>query len=100
METAADAILEHVLSLLHWLGGRRLSDGADKLVAADHGVTGWDGIDLLEKLEAEYDVDLRPFVEARATQEKGWVRTYTTYKDVTPRELADHIADLVRAKTA
>lgn len=92
MHTSLEAILEHVLSLLHALGGRRLNDGADKLIGAEHGVTGWDSIYLLEDLEKAYGVDLRPFADARVTQRKGWFRTYTVPGDATARELAQYIA--------
>jgi len=85
---------EHVLAVLHRLSGRRLKGGADKLVGADHGVTGWDGIDLLEDLEEHFDVDLRPFMDARATTRKGRFRTRTVFGDAAPRELAEHIGFL------
>jgi hypothetical protein len=97
MDHEPDAILEHVLALIPRLGGRQLEDGADKLLGAEHGVNGWDGIDLLEDLEQAYGVDLRPFAEARSTQRKGWFRTYAVAGDATPRELADHIASLLAA---
>lgn len=92
MEQSRDAILQHVLVLLHQLGGRRLREGADLLAGADHGVTGLDSIDLLEQLELAYGVDLRPFAEARATTRRGWFRTYTVPGDATAREIADYIA--------
>lgn len=95
---SAEAILEHVLSILQHLGGRRLSDGADKLIGAEHGITGWDSIDLLEGLEEVYGIDLRPFADARATRRKGWFRTYTVSGDATARELADHIASILELK--
>ena len=90
-----DAILEHVLVSIHRLSGRRLSDGADKLIGAEHGVTGWDSIDLLEDMEEVYGIDLQPFAESRATERKGWFRTYKVDGDATPRELAEQIASLV-----
>jgi hypothetical protein len=96
MDAAPNAILKHVLKLIHHQSGRRIPDGADKLIGADHGVTGWDSIELLERLEEEYGVDLGPFMDARATKRKGWFGTYTIGGDVTARELADHIASLVR----
>jgi hypothetical protein len=99
VEAAPDAILEHVLKLVHELSGRRFPDGANKLISAEHGVTGWDSIELLERLERDYDVDLRPFADARATTRKGWFRTYTIGGDATARELADHIASLVRDRS-
>jgi hypothetical protein len=74
-------------------------DGADKLIGDEHGVTGWDSIELLERLERDYNVDLRPFVDARATIRKGWFRTYTVGGDVTARELSDHIASLVGSRS-
>ena len=70
-------------------------NGAEKLIAADHGVTGWDGIELLEELEATYRIDLKPFMDARSSTRKGWFRTYTVGGDATPLELADHIAALM-----
>ena len=98
MDASIDPILEYVLGLLNELGGRRLSDGADVLVGAQHGVTGRDSIMLLERLEEAYGIDLRPFAEARATRRKGWFRTYTVPGDVTARELAEHIEGLIAAK--
>jgi hypothetical protein len=98
META-DVILEHVLKLAHEQSGRRLPKGADKLLGAAHGVTGWDSIELLERLESDFGVDLRPFADARATTRKGWFRTRTIFGDATPRELAEHIASLVHARS-
>src|SRR5688572_20576702 len=100
MNDSADAILEHILALVHQLAGRRLADGADKLLGAEHGVTGWDSIELLERLEEAYAVDLRPFADARATQRKGWVRTYTVAGDAMPRELAEHMAQLVQQRSS
>jgi len=40
VDSAPDAILEHVLKLEHEQSGRRVQDGADKLIAAEHGATG------------------------------------------------------------
>jgi hypothetical protein len=96
MDAAPDDILEHVLKLIHHQSGRRIPDGADNLIGDEHGVTGSDSIELLEKLEEHYGVDLRPFMDARATTRKGWFRTYTIGGDTTARELADHIALLLR----
>jgi hypothetical protein len=56
----ADAILQHITSLIERLAGKRLENGPDARIGADFGVEGWDGIELLEELEATYDVDLRP----------------------------------------
>lgn len=95
MDRSLDAILEHVLALIHRLSGKRLPDGADKLIGAEHSVYGWDSIDLLEDLEERYGVDLRPFAEALAIRRKGWFRTYTVPGDTTPRQLAQEIASLV-----
>ena len=95
MTDASDAILEHVLVTIHRLSGRRLSDGADKLIGAEHSVTGWDSIDLVVDMEEAYGIDLEPFVESRATERKGWFRTYKVGGDATARELANHIASLV-----
>jgi hypothetical protein len=99
VDLAPDAILEHLLDLLPEYSGCRLPDGADKLIGAEHGVTGWDCIELLEQVEEEYGVDLRPFVDARSTKRKGWFRTYTIGGDATPRELATHIASLLRDRS-
>ncbi len=96
MDSSPDFVLDHVLTLAHQLSGRRLSNGADKLLGAEHGVTGWDSIELLERLESAYGVDLRPFADARATTRKGWFRTHKISGDATPKELADHISALVR----
>jgi hypothetical protein len=96
---SAEVILEHVLRLANEQSGRRLPDGADKLLGADHRVTGLDGIELLERLESDFAVDLRPFANARATTRKGWFRTRTVSGDATPRELAEHIASLVQARS-
>ena len=98
MNQDADAILDHVLDLLFKYGGRRFPDGADRLVGTQHGVTGWDNIDLLEEIEKAYGVDLAPFVEGRAILKKGWFRTYRVPGDATARELANHIAALLRSK--
>lgn len=96
MANSSDAILQHVLTSVHRLSGRRLPVGGDKLIGAEHGVTGWDSIDLLEEMEQAYGVDLRPFAEARATERKGWFRNHKVSGDATPRELADHIAALIQ----
>ena len=92
MTAPRDEILEHVLTLTRQLGGRQLPDGAERLIGAEHGITGWDSIDLLERLEADYGIDLRPFADSRATERKGWLRTYRVGGDATARELADYIA--------
>lgn len=98
MADQSDAILEHVLVTIHRLSGRRLSNGADKLIGAEHGVTGWDSIDLLVDMEEAYGVDLQPFAESRATERKDWLRTYKVNGDATPRELAPQIASLLPSK--
>lgn len=98
MSCEADPVTEHILTLLHRYGGRRLPNGADKLMGGEHGVTGWDSIYVLEELEKAYGVDLRPFADARATTKKGWFRTVTVSGDATPRELAQHITDLTRRR--
>lgn len=95
VEPAQNAILDHVLKRLHEQSGRRLPDGADKLIGAEHGVIGGDSIELIEQLEEDYGVALQPFVDQRATKRKGWFRTYTIGGDATARELADHIASLI-----
>jgi hypothetical protein len=100
MERTLDAILEHVLSLLEKYGGKRVPAGAEKLMGAEHGVTGWDSIYVLEDLEQAYGVDLRPFADARATKRKGWFRTHTISGDATPRELAEHIAHLLQGRAS
>ena len=82
------------MAIIERLSAQRLEGGADKLIGADHGLTGWDGIDLLEELEEQFTVDLRPFMEARATTQKGWFRTKVVFGDATPRELAKHISSL------
>ena len=95
MADAPDVFLEHVLVTIHRLSGRRLSDGADKLIGAEHGVTGWDSRDLLEDMEEAYGIDLQPFAESRATERRGWFCTHKVSGDATPRELADQIVSLV-----
>ena len=95
MNASPDAILEHVLKLIHRQSGRRVADGSEKLIGAEHGITGWDSIELLEQLEQAYGVDLRRFIDARARTRNGWFRTYTIGGDATARELADHISSLV-----
>ena len=95
MNPSRDVILEHVLTLARELGGRRLPDGADRLLGAEHGVTGWDSIILLERLEDAYRIDLRPFANSRSTERKGWINTYCVPGDATARELADHVATVL-----
>jgi hypothetical protein len=99
MGIGPDAILQHVLSRLREHSRKIALDGADKLIGAEHGVTGWDSIELLECLESDFGVDLRPFAYARAVVVKGWFRSRTVSGDATPRELAAHIASLVQARS-
>ncbi|HYJ31105.1 MAG TPA: hypothetical protein VEW25_12285 [Allosphingosinicella sp.] len=96
MDRSPDAVLNDVLAVIERLCGRRLPDGADKLIGADHGLTGWDSILLLEDLEKAYSIDLRPFADSRATIRKGWFSKLKIAGDATPRELAAHIAALGR----
>ena len=95
MEHCADPILGHILDLIKRLSGRRLENGADKLIGAEHGVYSWDSIDLLDDLEEAYGIDLAPFAEARATTRQGWFRKHRIPGDATPREVAEHIASLL-----
>lgn len=92
MDRTPEAILEEVLSSIQRLSGRRLADGADKLVGAEHGLTGSDSILLLQALEEVYGIDLRPFADARSVKKKGWFLTHKLWGDATARELADYIA--------
>lgn len=94
MSEAPATILEYILTAVQRVGGKRLQGGADKLIGADHGVTGWDSIELIEELEERFKLDLRPFIDARSTTRKGWFRTRTVFGDATPRELAEHVASL------
>lgn len=96
MPESSQAIFDHVLSLVQRFGARRVGEGADKLIGADHGVTGSDSIELLEALEQTYGIDLRSFGDARATRRKGWFGTRTMWGDATVRALADYIASLIR----
>lgn len=100
MAKQTEAIVEHILSLLHRYGGKRHPDGADKLMGGEHGVTGWDGIYVLEDLEEAYGIDLRSFADAKATTKKHWFLTYTVPGDVTPLELAEHIAGLIEQRAS
>jgi hypothetical protein len=96
MDQPPDAVLDYVLAVIARVSGRRLPDGADKLIGAHHGVTGWDSIWLLEDLEKAYSIELRPFADSRATPRKGWFRERKLAGDATPRELAAHITALGR----
>ncbi len=95
MDRDADAILAHIAALIERLAGKRPENGPDALIGADFGVKGWDGIELLEELEATYGVDLRPFVEERGKTHRFLFWKIKTGADTTPRELARHIASLV-----
>ena len=75
-----------------------IPDGADRLIGAEHGINGWDTIDLVEAIERHYDVDLQPFFDARATERKGWFRTVKMVSDTTPRELAQEVASLLQRR--
>lgn len=70
MDQSPDVFLNYVLAVIEQLGGRRLPNGADKLIGADHGLTGWDSIWLLEDLQKAYSVDLRQFADKRAYTER------------------------------
>jgi hypothetical protein len=91
----ADAILQQIAALIERLVGMRPGHGPDALIGADFGVEGWDGIELLEELEATYGVDLRPFVDGRAKAQRFLFWKIKTGADTTPRELAQHIAALL-----
>ena len=99
MDAAPDAVLHQVLQVADEFAGRRTAGDADKLIGGDYGITGWDSIEFLERLEEHYGVDLRPFVDARATVRKGWFRTRTIFGDATPRELAEHISGLLSGRS-
>ena len=66
-----ETILNSVLEVVLEFGGLSSADAADKLLGADHGITGWDSIELMETLEETYGIDLRPFADARATTKRG-----------------------------
>ena len=95
MTDKPETILSRVLAIVQEFGGLSSAEAADKLLGADHGITGWDSIELMETLEESYGIDLRPFADERATTKRGWFRARTIAGDATPRELADHIAALL-----
>ncbi|GAA4752598.1 hypothetical protein GCM10023264_19430 [Sphingomonas daechungensis] len=99
MDHTSDAILSHILSVLREIAGRGAAVDADMLIGAELRITGWDSIDLLERLEKDYSIDLRPFADARSTTRQGWFRTRTIGGDATARELAHHIASLLRERS-
>lgn len=90
------AILELVLTVLHEQSGWFVPDGADKLISAHHRVSGWDLVEVLERLECEYWVDLQDFVDSRLKRRLRWVRLRPRRRGLTARDLACHIHSLVR----
>lgn len=93
-----DTVLSHVLALLNYIGGIKEAGAADQGIVGELRITGSDGIDLLEMLEEDYGIDLRPFIDARTERRKGRFRTYSVTRDTTPRELAAEIERLLRER--
>jgi hypothetical protein len=59
----------------------------------------WDFIELCWSLEERYGIDLRPFFEDGQPEVGWWIWRRKAARDVTVRELSEHIADLVGSKS-
>jgi hypothetical protein len=58
-------LTERILAILGGFVPRSTALDRDKLIGRDLGIRGWDSIDLLERLEREFELDLRPFVDTK-----------------------------------
>lgn len=66
----------------------------DRLLFGDLQIDGWDFIDFCEEIELRYRIDLKPFFED-GQPTRGWlVWKHKVARDVTVRELAQHVAAL------
>lgn len=61
---------QRVLAILKEFVPSNTSVRPHHLIGRELGVTGWDSIDFLERLEAEFHLDLKPMIEAVAVRLK------------------------------
>ena len=94
--TGERSLEEEVISILRAVSGAK-AIAADQMVGRDVGIDGLDGIEVVEQLEEEFGVDLRPLIEAHLiAPRRNWLDRLLgrgfPHADVTVRELIDYIA--------
>jgi hypothetical protein len=92
-------VTEQVLTTLREFLPRTTPLDRDKLIGAGLGITGWDSIDLIERLEHDFQLDLRPLVDANTVHLKPRLIDRLLGRehgppdaDVTVGQLIDYIA--------
>ena len=93
---------EQVISILKAISGRKVIT-PEQLIGRDVGIYGLDSIEAVEQLEREFDLDLRPLIEAHlVTRRRTWLDRLTggghPYADMAVTEVVDYIDHETRQK--
>ena len=99
-EPRRNAIYQFVLERKGDYTGKLPDEIEDRLLHGDLYIEGWAFVDLCEELELCYCIDLKPFFEDDQPT-LGWLFwKHKVARDVTVRELAQHVVTLAAAVTS
>lgn len=99
-EPRPNAIYQFVLERTGDYTGKLPDEIEDLLLHGDLYIEGWALVDLCEELELCYCIDLKPFFED-GQPTLGWLFwKHKVARDVTVRELAQHVVTLAAAVTS
>jgi hypothetical protein len=92
---STDDVQQYVVERVAYFSGAKRSDMLDCYLDRDLRLDPDDFIELCEDLERTFDVNLRPFFEEGVPERRWWIFwTHPVARDVSVRELADHIGGL------